>query len=282
MMQLDVEPRLHDPRVLLPGLWLWLSLAAAAIAATGSVIGLLATQPIYGRETTSFIDQATAQDVVNLAVVVPLTVVLGIGARRGSVAAYTCWLGCLAFTAYSYAIYAFSIHFGPLFLAWVAVLGLSFYALLGALTTADLTTVSRWFGNRTMRVTGWTLVISGVAFALLWLSRIIPDLLAGRASTSAVDLNLPTNPVHVLDLALFLPAVLASATLLLRRRPLGYVTAPGLLLFLALTCLPVLVTPLMSLAYDRAPAWGATAPIGLVFLVSTAVLVRTVRRSVQD
>lgn len=86
------------------------------------------------------------------------------------------------------------------------------------------------------------------------------------------------DPGHVLDLALFLPAVLASAALLLRRRPLGYVTAPGVLLFLILTCLPVLVTPLMSLAYDRDPDWGAAAPIGFVLLVSTGVLVRTVRR----
>jgi hypothetical protein len=259
-------------------LWWLLSLAAAVIAAMGSIFGLVAAQRIYGRETTGFIDQAVAQDVVNLAVVAPLTVVLGIRARRGSVRAYTCWLGCLAFTAYSYAIYAFSIHFGPLFLAWLAVLGLSFYALLGSLTTVDTTVVARWFGNREMPVTGWTLIIAAAAFGLLWLSGILPDLLAGRASASAAALNLPTNPVHVLDLALFLPAVLASGTLLLRRRPLGYVTAPGVLTFLILTCLPVLVTPLMSMANGRDPAWGALAPLGLVFVAATGVLCRTLRR----
>ena len=248
------------------------------IAATGSIVGLVAAQRIYGRETTGFIDQAVAQDVVNLAVVAPLIVVLGIRARRGSVRAYTCWLGCLAFTAYSYAIYAFSIHFGSLFLAWLAVLGLSFYALLGSLTTVDTAVVARWFGNRAMPVTGWTLIIAAAAFGLLWLSGIVPDLLAGRASASAAALNLPTNPVHVLDLALFLPAVLASGTLLLRRQPLGYVTAPGVLTFLILTCLPVLVTPLMSLANGRDPAWGALAPLALVSVATTGILYRTLRR----
>ena len=49
---------------------------------------------------------------------------LEIGAR-GSVAAYACWLGCLAFRAYNYAICAFAFHFG-LLLVWVVVLGLSF------------------------------------------------------------------------------------------------------------------------------------------------------------
>lgn len=72
-------------------------LAAALGAAAGNIVGLLATDRIYGLET-SF--------------------------QQGSVRAYVCWLGCVMFTAYSHAIYAFSIHFGPLFLPWVAVLGL--------------------------------------------------------------------------------------------------------------------------------------------------------------
>jgi hypothetical protein len=83
--------------------------------------------------------------------------------------------------------------------------------------------------------------------------------------------------VHVLDLALFLPAVLASGALLLRRRPLGYVTAPGVLVFLILTCLPVLITPLMSLANGREAAWGALAPIGFVLVVATGVLSRSLQ-----
>lgn len=43
-------------------------------------------------------------------------------------------------------------------------------------------------------------------FALLWLSEILRDLVARRLSTSASQRNVPTNPVHVLDLAFFLPA----------------------------------------------------------------------------
>jgi len=200
-------------------------------------------------------------------------------AGRGSVRAYTCWLGCLAFTAYSYAIYTFSIHFGPLFLVWVAVLGLAFYALVTALATVDAAPVARWFGHRAMPLTTWTLGLAASAFGLLWLSQILPDLLAGRASASAAALNLPTNPVHVLDLALFLPAVLTSASLVRRRRPLGYATAPGVLVFLALTCLPVLLTPLMALAHGRDAAWSAALPLGTVLALTSIVLYRTLRQT---
>ena len=254
--------------------WWLLSVAAVVVAAAGDVVALLAARRMYGQETTGFVDQLRAQDVVGLVVVAPLLVVLGAGARRGSVRAYTGWLGCVAFTAYSYAIYAFSVHFGPLFPAWVAVLGLSFYALLGALTTGDAVAVARSFQRRAMPLLGGTLVVSGTAFALLWLGQIATDLVAGPGSGTAAALHLPTNPVHVLDLALFLPAVLTSAVLLLRRRALGYVTAPAVLVFLILTCLPVLVTPLMSLAAGRPADWGAAPPMGVVLVASAAVLAR--------
>ena len=265
--------------LVLPRRYLWLSVAAALVAAEGSVVGLVANQRIYGRETADFIDASTAQDAVNLLVVAPLIVLLGRRASSGSVPAYTMWLGCLAFTAYSYAIYAFSIHFGSLFLAWVAVLGLAFYALVGALVRVDTAPVARWFGHRAMPVTVWTLGLAAGAFGLLWLSQILPELLAGKDSASAAALNLPTNPVYVLDLAIFLPAVLCSAVLLRRRRPVGYTTAPGVLVFLGLTCAPVLVTPLMALAHGRSAAWGAALPLGAVLVLTLAVLRRTLRRA---
>lgn len=34
-------------------------------------------------------------------------------------------------------IYVFAIHFGPLFLLWVAVLGLSLFAMIGTMSTLD-------------------------------------------------------------------------------------------------------------------------------------------------
>ena len=99
-------------------------------SAGGCVAALLQPTAVYGDETRVLADAATAQDLVGLAVVAPLLLILSLAAARGSL---TCWLGCLGclgFTVYNYAIYAFSIHFGPLFLVWVAVLGLSLFALI--------------------------------------------------------------------------------------------------------------------------------------------------------
>jgi hypothetical protein len=258
-------------------LWCRLASATAGLAAVGSIAGFVARHRIYGGETTVLADAAAAQDAVNLILVAPLLVMLGIAAGRGSLRAYLTWLGCLAFTVYNYAIYAFSVQFGPLFLLWTSVLGLSTFALIGGLATLNVAAVEGRYAGRAMPVTAWLLIAVTTLFTGIWLSEIIPDLAAGGPSRSASDWLVPTNPVHVLDLAFFLPAVAVSGALLLRRHPFGYATAAGQLAFLALTCLPILVTPLVAMLRGHDPAWTVVIPVGLVFAVTIIVLTRTLR-----
>ncbi|MFL6070933.1 MAG: hypothetical protein ACJ72Y_06585, partial [Actinomycetes bacterium] len=56
--------------------WLRLSMAAAAVAAIGNVVSLSNVDRYYGAEAEVFVDQAIAQDLVNLVVVAPLTIAL--------------------------------------------------------------------------------------------------------------------------------------------------------------------------------------------------------------
>ena len=128
-------------------IWLWLSIAAALLAAAGSVIAL-AVDRIYAGLTPSFLPQALAQDVANLAFVSPALLLLAALALRGSLRAYLLWLGVLTFTVYNYVIYAFSIPFGPLFLLWVAVLGMCAYSLIGGVTMVDHMAVAARFSRR--------------------------------------------------------------------------------------------------------------------------------------
>ena len=236
-----------------------LAAAAALLAAVGSVVSLSSAATIYGQETASLADQATAQDLVNLLLVAPLVLVLGWRAHRGHLAAYLGWLGCVAFTVYNYAIYAFSIHFGPLFLVWIGVLGLSIFALLGSLATVDTSAIKACFAGRPLRWPGWFLIVAAALFTLLWLSEILPDLLAQRPSRSASEWNVPTSPVHVLDLAFFLPAAATTGVLVLRRHRWGYATVAGQLTWLALD-LPTdhghsrwLLTPVATSPGGRSP-----------------------------
>ena len=95
-----------------------LSLGAATIAATTSLLGLLTAWP-YAAETASWRLQAYGQDLGNLLAVVVLLCGL-LAARRGSVAGYQVWLGALVYLVYAFVIYAIGVHFTALFLGYVA------------------------------------------------------------------------------------------------------------------------------------------------------------------
>ncbi len=257
----------------LPRLWAGLAGASALLSFVGAVAGLLAPGRVYAGNTTALADTATAQDLAGL-VVAPGLLLLAYAAHRGHLRAWLVLLGVLFFTAYNYAIYAFSLSFGPLFLLWVATWGLSVFALLGAAASVPASAVADRFTRAGVRAPGWFLIAAATLFTLLWLSEIVPDLLAGRPSTSAAALRLPTNPVHVLDLGICLPAVAATGVLLLRRHRLGSVSAVGLLVFLALTCGPILLTPAVTQARGHETTWSVVGPIGVVAVATLLVLAR--------
>jgi hypothetical protein len=253
-------------------IWLWLSILAALLAVAGSVIAL-AVPSIYAVLTPVFLPQALAQDIANLAVVSPAWLILAALALRGSLRAYLLWLGVLTFTVYNYVIYTFSIPFGPLFLLWVAVLGLSLYALIGGVTAVDhKAAASSFTSRRAITVTAWFLIVTAVLFGLLWLSEDVPALLSGSRPQSVVDMALPTNPVHILDLGFFLPAVIATGVMLLKKKPLAYSVAPAFIVFLVTTGIPILLTPVVQAARAETAAWGVVVPIGALTVILLGLL----------
>ena len=257
--------------------WWWMSIAAACIAGIANAVGLADVDAIYGKETPAFVDQAIAQDTVGLAVVCPAVVVLALLARRGSLAAHLAWLGTLAFTVYNYVIYTVSIHVGPLFLLWVAVLGLSLYALIGGSAVLDRHVVAARLQHSRATLAGWFLVIAAALFAALWLRDLIPAISSGRVPTGARELGLPSSPVHVLDLAVFLPATAIAGIQLIRRQPPGYLIGPGMLVFLGLTGLPILLTPFIADARGEPPGWPLLLPMAAIVLASITLAVRLLR-----
>lgn len=243
-------------------IWLRLSIGAAVLAVVGNVLALL-NKGIYASLTPVFYPQALAQDIANLAIVAPVWIVTAILALRGSMRAYLMWLGVLTFTVYNYVIYAFSIPFGPLFLLWVAVLGMSIYSLIGGIVSVSHKSVQAAFADgKRVAVTAWFLIVTAVLFGLLWLSEDVPALLKGVRPQSLIDMALPTNPVHILDLGFFLPAVFAIAAMLFKKKPFGYTLAPSMIVFLILTGVPILITPLVQSVRGEAAGWGVVGPIG--------------------
>jgi hypothetical protein len=83
---------------------------------------------------------------------------------------------------------------------------------------------------------------------------------------------LPTNPVHVLDLAFFLPAVTYTGVQLLRRKAFAFVAAPAFLVFLVLTGVPIMLTPVVQVSRGATAVWGVFVPIGTLTVVLVGLL----------
>jgi hypothetical protein len=262
-------------RAVRPG-WLWLSLPIALLAVSASLAGIL-IDSIYSRETANWAGQAVGQDIANL-FLYPILLAAAFLAARGSLRAYLAWSGLLAYSAYTYAVYAFATHFGPLFLLHVAILGLSVYALIGSLTSVDAGRVKAAFGQTTpVRQTAWALNALVLVFCALWLSSDIPATVRNVPSEELRDAGVLTNPVHVLDLALFIPALALAAVFLLRGRALGFVLAP-VLLVTAIGISVAVVSLSIVLVHRGQSSLAGGVFMGLLALVESFVFVRFLHR----
>lgn len=244
-----------------PDIWLWLTVPIALLLAIAAGAGLFAGG-LY-RDPAGLAAQAIGQDVITLVVALPALTISAYLAARGSRRARLIWMGLLVYVVYTYASYAFGIRFNPLFLVYLALLGCSTYALIGALAAADWAGLKASFSERTpVRAVSIFLLVIAALFYLIWLSEALPASLAGVPPQSVQEDGTPTNVVHVLDMALLLPALVIAAVSLWRRRPLGYALAAALLVNLAFLALAIL-----SMAVFQAQAGEVTpAPMVAVFV----------------
>ena len=207
---------------------LWLSSLIIALALPAHLIGLL-TPSIY-RDPPVLLPQNLGTDLVTLCVVVPLLALKTVAMRRGSLRARLLWLGALGYLVYAYGMYALGVRWNRLFLVYVALFGLSLFALLIGLVRTGAAEIR---AALTRRAPVWSvaayLTLVAVLVAAMWLVEELRALLNGTVPPSVVQFESPTNIVHVFDLGVVLPAMLVVAVQLLRDRPWGYVLAGTLL-----------------------------------------------------
>ena len=246
-----------------------------AIAAAGGIW----LPAVYARETVSWATQGLGQDWVDLVLVAPVLAICARLVGRGSHVALLVFGGALIYTIYSFVLYAFSVHFNPLFLVYCATLGLASYTLLAVALHLQRIEAEGWFPPETrVRLAGWFLIGMAGAFSALWLANVIPALWRGVDPPGLQETGLVTNPVYVLDLSIVLPAMVVTGVRLVRRRSAGYVAAPILLVFNVL--MAAALTGMMVAMYIRglAPSLGVSAVMGGVAIASVVLAIAYLRQ----
>jgi hypothetical protein len=211
-----------------------LSLPLATLIITTACVGLF-TPDFYSGETPNWIAQSIGQDAIDLFLITPFLIITSILAAAKNRIAFLLWGGVNLYLIYTFVIYCFDVHFNRLFLIYCAILGLSFYSFLYFLFSQPGTPIKdENYKNSAVKITAIYFLIIPCVFYFLWLAEIVPAIISHTTPRSLIETGLATNPVHVMDLSVFLPGIFIIAVLLLKERPLGLLLAPVILVFFVL------------------------------------------------
>ena len=213
-----------------------LSLVVALVMTVASIGGLLFRAVIY--PTDALLLSFIPNDVLNLVVGLPILLGSMWLARRGKLIGLLCWPGALFYVLYVYVIYVIGMPFNALFPAYLLLVPLSAYTIIGIVASIDGDAVrQRLTGVVPARIAGG--VLAGLAILLIVRQAAI--IVAALASQTGVDTL--ERALWIADVTVGCPALLAGGVLLWRRRSLGYVAGAGLLLqygVLAVGLIPVM------------------------------------------
>lgn len=258
----------------------WTPWALAALVSTAAAYGLVAADAYRVVDYLAAIWRA--QDAVTIAALPPL-VWSAARSRAGSLRHHLLWLGLLCWLVYAYAHYAFGVPHNPVFLCYVAIVGIAGFGLLDGLLRIDVFAVAHEFAGTPRRAAAWTLTVGGLGIGGVWLSEILAAFPAGRPASNLVA-DLP-SPTYVLDLAWIIPMALAAGALLRRRHPAGPVLAAVTLVMLtvlsaAMLALTVYGTVIGLAAEPRYAGLfvGFGAVFGVLLIVCVGLLARGARR----
>lgn len=254
------------------------SVLIALLVVICSIAGLVDPR-VYAQETQNWALQAKGQDLGNLLAALVL-VITAVRLRSGSARAGLLWLGTLLYLIYAFTVYAMAVHLNYLFLLYVAVLGLSSWAVLTHVGPVRRRALSYPQG-RVRTVAGWTLTVTGVLFAALWLSELVPALLTGQVPASLTEAGLWVNPIHVMDLALVLPAFIATGLAALRQQQVGLFWLGPWLAFSVLMGSSIIAAMLLMTAAGEGDAVPVAVMVSVVVLASLGACWAYLRRTTE-
>jgi hypothetical protein len=247
------------------------TLLSAAVASAGTLL----TDASFPNPDPSAVNDVLAEargwSLCTLLLAAPASVASLLFSRRGSVLGRLVLAGSLAYFVYTYLEFAVSPPFSPLYLVYVTAFACAIPALVMVTASVDVTELPALFGTRVPRraVVGFGAAVA-VLLSLAWLKDIAQRTAAGAfgwpRGAAAVG-----HVVHALDLGLQVPLAVATAVLLARRRPSGYLVA-AVFLVNAVYMAAALAAMVSFGAFSAGQnVFGTAAPFLVLFLVATGV-----------
>jgi len=183
---------------------------------------------LYQEDSLSVAAQGLAQDAVTLGAGIPLLALSLVLYWKGSLRGALLLAGTLGYFLYTYVSYVFLWMYNPLFLLYVVLMSMSFFAFLLVMGETSPGRVARRADPRMpVKWLGGFLIFFGMAVGLLWLGKILQSLVTG-VPPQGLD-HYTTLVIQGMDLGFVVPAACLAGVLLIRKKPWGYLLSAVLL-----------------------------------------------------
>ena len=275
-----------------------LVLLTALLAAIAAAAGVFTTQgsgsfefktihdqmvTIYGKGLYQYMSadvaiQGIAQDYITLFLAIPLLLLSLFWARKGSLKGRFILAGTIGYIFLTYLFYMNMAMYNSLFLVYVSLTGLTFFALVLTLLSININQLPQVF-NKPLptKFIGGFLIFNASCIALLWMSVVVPPLIDKTIVPLSVQ-HYTTLTVQAFDLSLFLLISFVLGLLLIRKHKFGFLMAPVYLVFLSLL-MTALIAKIVAMALAGVNVVPAIVIIPCIAFVSIGcgfILIRNI------
>ncbi len=249
-----------------------LTIVVAILMGMMSLAGLIFSHSIY--PSKELIHSFLANDVINVVIGLPILVVSVWLTQRNMLIGLLCWPGALLYVIYNYIAYVVGIPINWPSLVYILLILLSAIIIVNLLKHIDQGSVqAQLAGAVPEKFSGWVLLLFGILFSV----RAVGMIAQGSANQSA----LPASELGVLIADIILSALfITGGVLLLKYKPLGYVSGMGLLFVASMLFVGLIVFILLQPLLTDAPFIFADLVVvfamGLVCFIPFALFTRGV------
>ena len=160
-------------------------------------------------------------DWLTLVIAVPVLLISGVGARRGSPRAFLLWAGSIGYAVYNYAFYLLGAALNVFFPIYVVSVVLAVTILVLSLGRLDVSSIALSpCPAAPAPLIGGAFVVIGIGLAAVWTAMWAAYVFAGRPTPVDPD---AFHLVAARDLSLMVPVLVSGGLLLWRRQPWGLV-----------------------------------------------------------
>ena len=200
---------------------------------------------LYKYDSVSVAAQGRAADFITLFMAVPLLMVSYFLAKKGSLRGALMLTGTLGYFLYTYMSYTFLWMYNPLFIIYVALMSMSFFAFTLCLLGFNLSATAAAFKDSLpVKFLGGFQYFLGTMIGLLWLAKIAPTI-SGNAIPEGLE-HYTTLVIQGMDLGFVVPVAFLSGALLLRHHPFGYLLS-SVMIFKGVTMLTAITAMIVNM-----------------------------------